>query len=260
MQICRLLVCSLLSFSLLLPAAGQQASLQAAQLLKQTLGALGATSPITDITLSGTAHYIAGSDDETGTATLKAIPGASRIDLNLSSGPRIEIENITGAAPAGSRSGPDGVVHSISDHNLLTDPGWFFPSFPITHGLSSGYAAIYVGHETRDGQAVEHVTISQTASIRTLKGAPTMAHLSQMHFFLDSTTFLPAAVTFDIHPDDDASLDIPIEIRFSDYRSVNGVQVPFHVERFLNNGLVLNLQFDTAVLNTGLNASNFQVQ
>jgi hypothetical protein len=65
-------------------SAGKPASLQAVQFLKQTLGALGATSPITDITLSGTAHYIAGSDDETGTATLKAIPGASRVDLNLS--------------------------------------------------------------------------------------------------------------------------------------------------------------------------------
>jgi hypothetical protein len=86
-----------------------------------------------------------------------------------------------------------------------------------------------------------------------------MAHLSKMDFFLDPTTFLPAAVTFNIHPDNDAGLDIPIEVRFSDYRAVNGVQVPFHVQKFLNNSLVLDLQFATAVLNTGLAASQFQV-
>jgi hypothetical protein len=86
-----------------------------------------------------------------------------------------------------------------------------------------------------------------------------MAHLSQMDFFLDATTFLPVATTFNIHPDDDAGLDIPIEARFSDYRTVSGAQIPFHVQKFLNNGLILDLQFATAVLNTGLTASQFQV-
>ncbi len=80
-----------------------------------------------------------------------------------------------------------------------------------------------------------------------------------MDFFLDSTTFLPAVTTFNIHPDNNALLDIPIEVRFSDYRAVNGVQVPFHVQKFLNNGLILDLQFQTAALNTGLATSQFQV-
>jgi hypothetical protein len=211
------------------------------------------------VTLTGTANYIAGSDDETGTATLKAIVGASRMNLNLSSGPRSEVVN-TSASPAGTWSGPDGVSHQMSGHNLmLVDPAWFFPAFPITHGLSAGYVATDVGQETRNGQAVEHVTISQTSTAQTPPGVPTMAHLSKMDYFLDSATFLPAAVTFSIHPDNNALLDIPIEVRFSDYRAVNGVQVPFHVQKFLNNGLVLDLQFTTATLNTGLTASQFQV-
>jgi hypothetical protein len=240
------------------PAAGNP---QAIQLLQRALSAITKGAPLQDITLTGTARRIAGSDDETGAATLKAVADASRIDLNLSSGPRSEIQNSSGGSPAGTWSGPDGVAHAISFHNLLTDPAWFFPAFPIARGVSgSGYLVTYVGQETRDSQAVEHVTISQTSSVQTPSGAPTLGHLSQMDFFLDSTTFLPAAVTFNIHPDNDAGLDIPIEVRFSDYRVVNGVQVPFHVQKFLNNGLVLDLQFNTAVLNTGLAASQFQVQ
>src|SRR6266436_3308933 len=38
-----------------------------------------------------------------------ASPAASRIDLNLSSGPRREVHNGTGASPAGTWSGPDGI-------------------------------------------------------------------------------------------------------------------------------------------------------
>jgi hypothetical protein len=245
-----------------LPLAAQQApsvsSPQAIQLLQRALSALSTGAPLTDVTLVGSAHRIAGSDDETGTATLKAVPGASRIDLNLSSGPRTEIHNTSSGSPAGTWSGPDGVSHPIALHNLLTDPAWFFPAFHMSHGLASGYAATFVGPETRDGQAVEHVTISHS-SVESLAGAPTMARLSQMDFFLDSATFLPAAVTFNIHPDNNALLDIPMEVRFSDYRSVNGVQVPFHIEKYLNNGLVLDLQFTTAAINTGLSASQFQV-
>src|SRR6266849_682569 len=95
-----------------LPLAAQQSpstSQQAVQYLQRALAALSASTPLSDVTLSGSAHYIAGSDDETGTATLKAIVGASRIDLNLSSGPRSEIQNVSGASPAGTWSGSDGV-------------------------------------------------------------------------------------------------------------------------------------------------------
>jgi hypothetical protein len=259
----RLCLFPVLALSAFLPLLAQQSpstNAQAAQYLQRALAAMSASTPPTDLILTGSAHYIAGSDDETGTATLKAVVGASRVDLNLSSGPRSEVQNSSGGSPTGAWSGQDGVSHAISFHNLLIDPVWFFPAFPITHGASAGYVATYVGHETREGEAVEHITISQAFAVHSTAGAPTMAHLSQMDFFLDSTTFLPTATTFNIHPDDNAALDIPIEVRFLDYRTVNRVQVPFHVQKFLNNGLILDLQFETATLNTGLAPSLFQVQ
>jgi hypothetical protein len=253
---------SVFAFALVSSRAQQSpgvSSPQVIQLLQRALKALTNGTSLQDITLTGTARRIAGSDDETGQATLSATAGGSRIDLNLSSGPRTEIYNGSGGSPAGTWSGPDGVAHAISFHNLLTDPAWFFPAFPITHGASPAYVATYVGHETRDGQAVEHLTISQVSAAQSPAGVPTMSNLSQMDFFLDSTTFLPLAVTFNTHPDNNAVLDIPIEIRFSDYRVVNGVQIPFHVQKFLNNGLILDLQFSSAALNSGLTASQFQV-
>lgn len=263
MRVARFLLSFVLATSFSIPTdARTTTSSQAVQYLQQALVALSGNTPTSDVTLTGTAHYIAGSDDETGTATLKAIIGASRIDLNLSSGTRSEIQNASAATPAGIWSGPDGVSHAIIFHNLLTEPAWFFPTFPIAHGVSSsgGYLASYIGHETHNEQAVEHVTIAQSPALPFPAGASTIAHLSQMDFFLDSTTFLPTAITFNIHPDNNALLDIPIEVRFSDYRVVSGVQVPFHVQKFLNNGLILDLQLQAATLNTGLTAAVFAVQ
>lgn len=254
----------------LLPSAAQQSSPspspqsvtapQAAQYLQLALAALGARSPVTDVALSGTAHRIAGSDDESGTAVLKALAsGASRVDLSLSSGQRSEILNTFAQPPTGRWSGPDGVAHAIALHNLLTDPAWFFPAFPIAHGLSANYLATYVGAETHNGEAVQHISISQPPPVPDPPGI-SWSHLTQIDLFLDATSLLPAALDFNIHPDSNALLDIPIEVRFSDYRSVNGVKIAFHVEKYLNNGLVLDIQAQSANLNTGLSPNDFAIE
>jgi hypothetical protein len=183
------------------------------------------------------------------------------MDVTLSSGQRSEVQNLTATLPAGAWSGPDGASHPIAFHNLLTEPAWFFPAFAIARRLSgSGFVATYVGHESHNGQAVEHVSVSQTSSTQGSPGAPTYQHLTQVDFFLDSSTFLPSAISFNIHPDDNALLDLPMEIRFSDYRATGNSQVPFHVQKFLNNSLLLDFQAQTVTANTGLAASAFSAQ
>ncbi len=235
-------------FALVPFAVAQQTattSTQATAILQSSLSALSGGQTLTDVTLSGTARRIAGSDDETGTAVLKAISsGASRVDLSLPSGQRNELLNTSVSPSAGTWSGPDGISHA----------------FPIAEGLTgSGYVATYVGHETHNGQAVEHVSVSQTSSSRSPSGALLLQHLSQVDFFLDSTTLLPAAMTFNVHPDSNALLDIPVDVRFSDYRTVSGAKVPFHVQKYLNNGLVLDFQAQSVTLNSGLAASSFSL-
>jgi|HubBroStandDraft_6_1064221.scaffolds.fasta_scaffold05637_2 hypothetical protein len=258
----------IISFSCFLPVAAQQSSPlaqasgpSATDLLSKSLAALTGGHPLTDVTLSGTARRIAGSDDESGTNVAKALAtGEARMDLSFPSGSRSEVVAVSNKCPAGSWSGPDGVAHSISNHNLMTDSSWFFPTFTIGRLLSPGpYTLTLVGQETRNGQTVEHVMAYQSSTVQLPFGIPTFSHLTQMDLFLDSNTLLPAALAFNTHPDKDAGLDIPVEIRFSDYRSVNGAQIPFHVQKFINNSLSLDFQFDSAVLNSGLSTSSFTV-
>jgi hypothetical protein len=81
-----------------------------------------------------------------------------------------------------------------------------------------------------------------------------------MDFFLDPTTLLPLGLSYTTHPDNNALLDISVEVQFSDYQSVGGVQIPFHVQKLLNGGLALDLQIHSATLNSGLSANAFSVQ
>jgi len=255
------LICLTLSLSLSLSAQQTATSSpQALQILQRSLSALAGGQSLTDVTLSGTARRIAGSDDDTGTAILKAIAsGASRVDLTLSSGQRSEVRNLSAATPAGTWSGPDGISHAMAYHNLLTEPAWFSPAIAITRGLSSsGYVATYIGQETRNSAVVQHVILYQPSSA-SADVAPLLQHLTQMDLYLDSSTLLPAAMTFTIHADNDALLDIPVEVRFSDYRAANAAQVPFHVQQYINNNLSLDLQLQSAAFNTGLTTSSFSM-
>ncbi len=246
------------------PATAQQANPSAPQatvLLQRALAALTGGHPLTDVTLSGTAERIAGSDDESGTVVIKAIAaGASSVTLSLPSGTRSEIENCSSLPPIGLWSGPDGMPHAIAFHNLLTGPAWFFPAFTIAQGLSTlGYVTTYIGPETHNGQAVQHVSVSQPSLLSDASGGPSSTHLTLIDIFLDASTLLPSAVAFNTHPDNNAALDIAIEIRFSNYTPVSGVQIPFHVQKYLNNSLFLDLQADSAVLNSGLSSTTFTV-
>ncbi|MGB7727413.1 MAG: hypothetical protein WBL50_05235 [Candidatus Acidiferrum sp.] len=236
---------------------------QASMLLAQSAAALTGSTTISDVTLTGKVQSLAGSDDESGTVSLKAMAaGESRMDLALSSGVRSEIRSFdSNNSPIGAWSGSDAVQHAISYHNLLTDSSWFFPALTLNRLVSnSGIVGTYIGQETLNGQSVLHISLYQPPVGVTGQTAALPQHLSQMDLFLNPTTLLPVALSFTTHPDNNALLDIPVQVQFSNYQSIGGVQIPFQVQKFLNGTLSLDLQVQSAVLNSGLSASGFSVQ
>jgi hypothetical protein len=255
---------------------------QAVSLIQRSLAVLSAGAPVADVTLSGTVRRIVGSDDETGTANLEATAlGDSRVDLALPSGNRSEVRNhsaipLPGSLPsnlptsvtqvaqaAGTWSGPDGTTHPVANHNAVTDASWFFPVVLITKLTSTtGYTLTYLGPENLNGVQVLHIQASQPViSSSAPVGVPALLqHLSLMDVYIDPTALLPVALGFNIHPDDNALSDIPTLIEFSGYQTVSGIQVPFHLQKYINNGLVLDIQVNSVKFNSGLGESSFQIQ
>jgi hypothetical protein len=211
--------------------------------------------------MAGTARRIAGSDDETGPAIFKALAtGESRLDLSLASGPRSEVRGKSPDGPVGSWSGPDGRSHPMARHNLYTEPEWL-PANAVSSLLSLQNLLITeIRAETRGDSSLIHLTTYQQFSGDSSDRPATLRqNLSRTEILLDADTLRPIILIFNTHPDDDALVDIPIEIHFSDYRTVSGTQVPFHVQKFFNGSLLLDLQFETASINSGLSAGEFAV-
>lgn len=234
---------------------------QGVTLLQRSLAALVGTSTVKDVTLNGNATWIAGSDNETGTATLKATSiGQGRIDLSLTAGQRSEVVDISQTPSTGNWSGPDSIWHAIAYHNLFTDPSWFFPTFLVARVLStSGYVVNAPDNETKNGISVEHIMVYQQPA-QTDASAKLITSLSQIDIYLDASTLLPVAVDFNLHPDNNAQVNISTEIRFSSFQNVQGIAVPYHVQRYMNNGLTLDLTVTGVQVNSGISATAFQVQ
>jgi hypothetical protein len=127
----------------------------------------------------------------------------------------------------------------------LTAKGFSTPSsFKIFSRLSRGSAR----SEVKNGSNALHFSVSTPngGGSSQPQQSQLMTHLSQIDIFLDPQTFMPVAFDFNIHPDNNANLDIPVEVQFSNYAQSGGVWVPNTVQEFINSSLALTLQVQSA--------------
>lgn len=234
---------------------------QAVVILRTSLAKQMGGGSFSDVTLTGTVTRTAGSDQETGQATLRATAlGQSRIDMTLPGGNRSEVRDSSEVQPTGGWMGPTGVAYPMAFHNLMTEPACFFPAFVLSRVLSNpNYSISPVSQSVQDGISVDQITVYEQLTIPG-DTQDWMARLTQMEIYLDPSTLLPVAIDMNTHPDNNAALDIPVEFRFSGYTPVQGAQVPFHVEKLLNNSVTLDIQISAVNFNTGLTNASFSFQ
>jgi hypothetical protein len=240
-------------------AIPSQSDPQALSLASQAVAALTGGMPISDVSLTATVTWTAGSDQESGTAILKARGTTqSRIDLALTT-QRSEVRN----DPSGDSYsfGPDSVWRTISLNNCWTDASWFFPALSsLANANNPNFLFTNIGQENRSGVKVQHIRVARVNASKYTDAAQLIQHLSTIDFYLDSSTLLPVAASFSTHAEDNASLDIAVTVGFLDYRFVNGVRVPFHVQRYIQGGLVTDITVSSVALNSGLPGSTFAAQ
>lgn len=233
-----------------------QTDLQAQLIIQKSAIAQMGNNAVQDVQLKGTVVLHTGAGNH-GSITLSADSGGqSRVFMNLDSGSRAEYSSGHAEDPACTWTDAEGKVHDAAIHNCWTDGAWFFPTMSIAAGQQQGKTVIaYKGRAQRADSAVDQIVTSRSVANLNIKQKPSstdfIKKLSTQSIYFDSVTGLPASITFATHPDDDAGKDIPVEIRFSDYRDVNGVKVPFHIEKFFNGSLLFEISVESASYNTG---------
>jgi hypothetical protein len=238
-----------------------QSDPHAVLLAQQSITALTNGIGVTDVTLNASTTWIAGSDVETGSATFQAKgTGESLVQLSLTNGTRGYMRNnIASIFPQGATI-VDGSVQTWPMHNCWTDVSWFFPALSFLAATSDPSLIFsYVGRESRGTSTVEHIRAYRFLAA----GSPAFVLLTETvsttDYYLDSTSGLPVAFVFNTHPDDDASTNISLEIDFSNYQSLNGVRIPFRVQKLISGGLALDVAVTGVTLNSGLPDSLFSI-
>jgi len=228
---------------------------QALTLIASSLKALTGSTTVNDVILQATANYVAGSDEETGTAALTASGNQqSLVQLNLSGGARQEIRN----GPAGTWTGPDGTAHAMATHNCWTDASWFFPALTLEAIAADPQTSVsYLGTDTSKGTPLLHIQVTRAPASQTADVTALILTLSTMDIYLDPQSFLPVVLDLNTHPDTNANVSLPVEIQFGNFQSLNGALVPFHIQKFLQRSLLLDLTVTNVVVNSGVPASTF---
>ncbi len=235
-------------------------------LANQALRAVAGLTPLVDITMQAIATYIAGSDEETGTATLVARGNQQGlVTLDLSGGERQEVRNGT----EGAWTGPDGTQHVMALHNCWVDAPWLFPAL-ILQALQSDptLGVAYLGPATilahpddpaseSNGLSTVHLQFFHLVPGQTPDVTAQIQSLSGVDLYLDPQSLLPLALNFSTHPDQDFLQSLPVEIRFANYQTIGGILVPLRIQKFLQNTLLLDLAVASAALNSGVSPTLF---
>ena len=235
-----------------LPSSGQAIQGQNANgVLGQSATAFSSGSVVQQVQMTGTATWNAGSLQDSGTVSLTASTGgSSQMRLDLSSlGRKTETQTGAGESADCQWAGADAVVHEVDITNCWRPALWFLPVLSLQPSLLPNYLGVVdlgTGTVGSGTQVYRHLQSQLIFSDLTSPLATKVTQMSITDLGLDPTSLLPAVLTYSIHSDDGTSTPIAIEIHYSNYQTVNGVQIPFLIERYLNGSLQLAIKIGRA--------------
>ncbi len=234
-----------------------QSDPQALSLASQSIAALTAGNTISDVTLNGTGVWTVAANSETASATLLAKgTSESRFNIALSAGNRSEIRNDNSTSALGEVLASNGSIFQWGSENCMVNAAWFFPQLSVLGETgNSSLILSYIGQESRNGEAVQHIQSYLYSSVNTAA----LQQWSTMDIYLDSVSLLPSAFVFNTYSPD-GSQTVPVEVDFSNYQPFSGVLIPFHIQRYVAGNIGLDFSVTGVQLNSGLQDGLFTIQ
>lgn len=245
-------------FTSLLPVAFAQGTVSQAASVENVLArasaAFSGVQVVQRIQISGDATWHAGSLEDSGTVTLTAsTDGSSQMQLMLAtSGQRTETWIASKSRANCQWAASDGVAHKADMGNCSRPTLWFLPSFSLQPSLlPKNVAMVDLGAGTVGSSASIYRHLQSQLVPNNLPSAlaTQMAQRSTTDIGLDAGTLLPAILSYSLHPDSGAHVAIAVEVHYSDYRALNGVHIPFLIQRFVNGSPQLEIHVSSAEIN-----------
>lgn len=158
-----------------------------------------------------------------------------------------------------SNQGSDGITQlSMSDRSGKTFE--MFPFLALLDWTSNSDAIVSdEGVEVIEGVNLRHFLVERLPSeLSDPDLQQAYRKMSRCEVYIDPASMLPVRIRYYEHPKD-WRFDIPIDVVFSDFRSVNGVLMPFVSTRYLHGQEVDEFHFSTMTFGVSLSESDFSL-
>lgn len=229
---------------------------QAVAVVSQALtvaGGLSAINAINDFSAKGDVTYY-WAEQVKGAATVRGRGlHQFRLDASLADGQHSWLIN----GSTTYRKNPNGSTSPLPSQNSVRVATTTFPLLRLASALQDATTNIRdAGIVTHNGQQVHDIIIQKNFPIGH-DPAGALSKITKAHVFIDPTTMTVQEI------DDSAYAlngfgEYPHEMRFSNYKSVNGVLVPFSVTELIAGQRTMSLELTEANFNTGLTDADFE--
>jgi hypothetical protein len=246
-----LTICAVCVAPICVAQSGGVSPLQVIQSAQSALRGNG--SSLDAIRLSGAVQYSPGSKTETGTINLISLAnGTAKTEISVPSGSHIDLRFPVQDAAKSLDLEPNSKPVAIEYHNLLIAGNWFFPEHLITRLIDPARAVKVASSQQC---STTEICIESQYSTTNAAAAKLTGQMSSMTVSLNPSTSLPERVDYNAHPNDRPNVDVPIEVRYDDYRNISGHMIPFHVQKYVNGSLFLDINITNADLDATISPS-----
>jgi hypothetical protein len=230
---------------------------QALSVAQATYTAMGGANAITgyqDSLASGTATIYSGGTSVPYSITMKSKGlRETRVELQMAKGTNVRIVN----QGQGAILRPDGSTKSLYSNNTFYEHVNHVPLLSVLSEYSNGNVnLLYQGTAQIQDQSEDMIEVD---FVPNLTNGALFASMSNTVFYVNQTTKLVDKTQRSTFYEGNQNSTFTEETYFSDYRSVSGMLVPFHVTVYVDGQMDTDIQFTTVSLNVGLPDSEFVI-
>ena len=228
------------------PALGQG---DATALIAQITKTFAPSLPVSSVKLTGSVVWHSGTDEDTGPVTITAnSDGSQTFTAQLAaSGERSEAQTAIGEGMSCQWARSDGAEHSNDNASCQKSMPWAVPALALQAARIPALAGyVDLGSATLNATSYRHLQGQLLLAGLPARLLPQAMAASTVDAFVDPKLFDLGAIRYKVHADDNPALSIDVEIRYGQITPVNGVRIPFHIERYINGTLQLEINIASA--------------
>lgn len=223
--------------------------------LLQKSAAAMATSAPSDSSATGNITIVEGSTNESGSITIQTRgTGETAEIINL---PEEQKSVIYSYGDAKEVDGTKSVNPPVE--LILVDQSADFPLPLLSAFLSDTDENFrYIGQEILNGKSVQHIQVWD--SFASKPRMQKLASFSTRDIWIDAESELPVKISYLRQPGKGAVHVTRVEVFFSNYTNVNGVEYPFQISKSYNGLPWQTITIQSVAFNTGLADTQFQTE